>query len=193
MQITRDFLFVNLRKKLTSLTSRFRQVSCRYVWHYMMKVNCRLSVWQKPKDFFSQITVSYENDITKDSEAKPFEKNRHHSKPNRTEPKEIRLKLGIVCYWKQFCFGVLKYAAVLMECVFTWYTLGVCAFVWYSNHHCSDKVMVWWSKKERKLYIILAAEIYFIPRKNVSTESHYFLHSYCRHTIRIIWPTTPIF
>ena len=55
MRITRDFLFVDLRKKLYSLTSRFRQVSCRYVWQYMMKLNRGLSVWQKPKDLFSQI------------------------------------------------------------------------------------------------------------------------------------------
>ena len=56
MRITRDFLFVDLRKKLKSpLTFRYRHVSCRYVQQYIMKLNRILSVWQRPKDFLSQI------------------------------------------------------------------------------------------------------------------------------------------
>ena len=47
--------FVDLRKKLNSLNSRFRQLSCRYVKQCMMKLNCGLSVWQNSKDFYSQV------------------------------------------------------------------------------------------------------------------------------------------
>ena len=56
VRIIRDFFF-NLRKKLDSLSCRFLQVSYRYELEYMigLQLNRRLSVWQKPKDFFHQI------------------------------------------------------------------------------------------------------------------------------------------
>ena len=86
MRIARDFLFVGLRKKLNSLTSRFRQVSCRYVLCITIhdETKSRIICLAKPKDYlsFKRFSVTYEKDTTKDSEAKPLIK-LYQSKPNQ--------------------------------------------------------------------------------------------------------------
>ena len=77
MRVTRDFLFVDLRKKLNSLTSRFRQVSSRHVETdytlYKVKVHDEtksriicLAKNERHLESSHKLPVSYEKDTTKD-------------------------------------------------------------------------------------------------------------------------------
>ena len=92
MQITRDFLFVDLRKKLNSLTSRFRQVSIRYVYENMKELKCRLSVLQKPKDIISPILSFLIKKRKKKKKSRLWCK--INDKTNQTEPQEIHYLKG---------------------------------------------------------------------------------------------------
>ena len=95
MRITRDFFFVDLRKKLNSLTSRFRQVSCPCITIHD-EIKLRIICLTKTEGLLSNSLF-----LMKRTQQKTPRPNRQLIKPwpYRTEPGEIcYLKLGKVFF-----------------------------------------------------------------------------------------------
>lgn len=83
--ITRDFLFVDLLKKLNSLTSRFRQVSCQYTISIYDETILLIICLTKNGGFYlnSQLLKKM---IQKNLRSNRYWWNRNQTKPNRIRP-----------------------------------------------------------------------------------------------------------
>ena len=115
VRITRDFLFVDLRKVLNSLTSRFLRVSCGYLYTWS-----RIICLTKTEGLLPD-SVSYEKDTRKDSEARQLIK----PCPTRTilnqnEPKLLfETGQGPVSNYS-FSFGFVTSCYVIMNISIAW-------------------------------------------------------------------------
>ena len=107
MWITRDFLFVDLRKELNSLTSRFRQVSCPIcITTIQDETKLRIICLAKTKVILATVLLSNSQFLTTRLQAKQSIK----PWPNWTKPREI-------CYKDPYSWVVapIFYVNVMMK------------------------------------------------------------------------------